>query len=77
MTIPGATKYKFLPEEEDVHGGYAACIYSLSRRAFMTPNSQGAVTLVCDDGVRRCKTVRQWALLCEREGEREERTDGG
>ena len=69
MTIPGASRYKFFPEECE-QGWYDDCIYSLSRRAYMTPNSQGAVTLVCDDGVRRCKTVRQWALLCERsEGE--------
>ena len=62
MTIPGASRYNLIcdpwPEIFPPNG------------PSMTPNSQGAVTLVCDDGVRRCKTVRQWALLCERsEGE--------
>ncbi len=63
MNIPGASKYYL-----DYYSNGDP--YILSGRALteMTPNSQGAVTLVCDDGVRRCKTVRQWALLCEREG---------
>lgn len=63
MTIPIARSYLLFRED------HAPYLYSLNRDARMTPNSQGAVTLVCDDGVRRCKTVRQWALLCEREGE--------
>lgn len=67
MTIPIAKNYIYVDGfEEDIE----IRIYSLNRHSYMTPNSQGAVTLVCDDGVRRCKTVRQWALLCEREGEK-------
>ena len=64
MTIPGAKKYGLHRFNQ------WAQIWSSERECYMTPNSQGAVTLVCDDGVRRCKTVRQWALLCEREGEK-------
>ncbi len=64
MTIPGASRYDL------IHVDRQRRIVSHKRLVYMTPNSQGAVTLVCDDGVRRCKTVRQWALLCERsEGE--------
>ena len=67
MKVPGASRYWL-----DYYGDDRSSPYILSARQGlleMTPNSQGAVTLVCDDGVRRCKTVRQWALLCEREGE--------
>lgn len=57
--IPGARQYT-IDLLDDPPVIYSATGYP--RR----PNARKAVALWCDDGVRRCRTVRRWAQLTER-----------
>lgn len=56
--IPGARRYS-IDLSDDPPTIYTAAGHP--RR----PNHKNAVAIWCDDGIRRCRTLRRWALLTQ------------
>lgn len=56
--IPGARRYTI-----DLHDD-PPTIYTAAGHP-RRPNHKNAVAIWCDDGIRRCRTVKRWALLTQ------------